>query len=34
MRIRTTVFMANLVLGAICGLLAQSLPAQTWNLPQ
>ena len=34
MRIRTTVFIASLALGAVSGLLAQSLPAQTWSLPQ
>lgn len=34
MRIRTIAFIARLVLGAVCGLQAQSLSAQTWNLPQ
>ena len=34
MRIRTSAFIAGLVLWAVCGLLAQSLSAQTWSLPQ
>lgn len=34
MRIRSSAFIAGLVLWAVCGLLAQSLSAQTWSLPQ
>jgi hypothetical protein len=34
MRIRTTAFIAKMILGAACSLLGQSLCAQIWDLPQ
>ena len=34
MQIRTSLFIAGLALGTATSLLAQSKPAQTWNLPQ